>query len=106
MAKTNEKQIHLILYDFGSTDANLKEILQQATFEHSYMRNEQRFSKVIGLNRAVTSIQEKDPIIFVLDLQLQLPLFLFDYIRKVSRSFRPYTNIITDHPFYQHHALL
>ncbi|XP_066932285.1 uncharacterized protein [Clytia hemisphaerica] len=82
MAHTNERHIHLILYDFGSTDANLKEILQQATFEHSYMRNEQKFSKVIGLNRAVSSIQEEDPIIFILDLQLQLPIFLFDYIRK------------------------
>ena len=87
---TKERNIHLILYDFGSTDANLEEILHQAKFEHSYMRTERTFSKVIGLNRAVSSIQEKDPIIFVLDLQLQLPLFLFDYIRKVNRLILKY----------------
>ena len=81
---TKEKNIHLVLYDFNSTDDNVKNILRDCRFAYTYHSNHGRFSKVIGLNRAVSAIEAKDPIIFVLDLQLQLPMFLFDYVRKVG----------------------
>jgi len=80
---TKEKNIHLVLYDFNSTDAGTSDILRGCRFPYTLHKNHGRFSKVIGLNRAVSAIEAEDPLIFVLDLQLQLPLFLFDYIRKV-----------------------
>ena len=86
--RTLEHNIHLIVYDFNSTDESIPDILTKSRFPYTFMQNkeERRFSKVIGLNRAVSnSIVEGDPIIFILDLQLQLPYFLFDYIRKVSQ---------------------
>ena len=81
---TNEKHIHLIMIDFNSTDAILEDILKNAIFPYTLLKQSGLFSKVKGLNLAVNSIKEDDALVFIFDLHLQFPNYLFDYIRKVS----------------------
>lgn len=79
---TGEKQIHLIMVDFNSTDAILENILKEANFPYTLLKRPGKFCKVRGLNVAVKSISEEDALMFIMDLHLQIPLFIFDYIRK------------------------
>ncbi|XP_065659547.1 uncharacterized protein LOC100206109 [Hydra vulgaris] len=103
---TGEKSLHLIVVDYESNDGNVSEILTSTKFPYTLLLKKGNFSKVKGLNAAVKSIIEDDALMFVLDLQIQIPLFLFDSIRK--HTFKGQTTYVPvmlrlgcgQHPFY------
>ena len=52
---------------------------------HTYVRIEEKiFNKVKALNIGLDHVTDDDSIAFVLDLHLQLPIYMFDRARKVN----------------------
>lgn len=82
ITKTNEKNIRLILIDYNSTDANIRDILASYNVPFKLVKvGGSLFNKVKSLNIALSHVTN-DEIAFVLDLHLELPLNLFDRMRK------------------------
>ena len=95
--------LHLI--DYNSIDGDYEQILKKSKLKYKYYNppkensKEQaleeisttkanasapvRFNKVKMLNYGIEKVQNKNSIIFILDLHLQLPPNMFDRMRKV-----------------------
>ena len=75
--------------DYNSTDGNYEEILRKSNLKYTYVnpiakeKRNIKFNKVKALNYGIKHVKNNDSIVFVLDLHLQLPLHVFDRIRKV-----------------------
>ena len=84
----------LNVIDFNSTDGNYKQILKSSKLKFKYYNplkdsdkltgNSTKFNKVKMLNYGIKKVKNENSIIFILDLHLQLPLNIFDRIRKVK----------------------
>lgn len=82
-----QMQVKLILVDCGSTDGNYETILKGSGLDHDYLwLDQEEFSKVKALNHGLNHIKDNNSIAFILDLHLQLPVNMFDRIRKVSQK--------------------
>jgi len=95
--------VNVILIDYNSTDGNYQEIMKKSNLKHNYLnpirdeefmnaggkggKNASKFSKVKALNYGIRHVRSSDSIVFILDLHLQLPLNIFDRIRKVNNCF-------------------
>ena len=86
--RTNDRKLHLIIADFYSQDIDVKKLLERSKLNFTFFNMEGNFSKVTALNQGVARIPDKDSIVFVMDLQLQIPDHIFDQTRKVSSSSR------------------
>jgi len=68
--------------------SNLKHTYLNPIRDEEFMnaggKNASKFSKVKALNYGIKHIRSSDSIAFMLDLHLQLPLNIFDRIRKVG----------------------
>ena len=84
--RTNDRNLHLIVVDFHSTDADLKGYLQRSKLNYTFLQMKGNFSKVKGLNEGVRHIPTNDSIVFVMDLHLQIPDHIFDQARKVGKD--------------------
>ena len=83
-------QVVLNLIDYNSTDGDYEQILKSSKLKFKYInpirdsKFSGKFSKVKALNYGIKRVKNENSIIFILDLHLQLPLNIFDRIRKVS----------------------
>ena len=80
----NDNNLHLIVMDFNSTDGNITELLKNSNINYTLINMDGPFNKVVALNKAASGIDDES-IVFVLDLHLEIPLHLFDQVRKVSK---------------------
>ena len=87
IARTSDKNLHLITVDFYSTDADLRAYLARSKLNYTFLQMKGNFSKVTGLNEGVRHIPDNDSIVFVMDLQLKIPDHIFDQARKVCLEF-------------------
>ena len=78
-----DNNLHLIVVDFNSTDGNITKLLESSYLNYTLINMGEPFNKVIGLNKGASGVNN-DSIVFVLDLHLEMPLHLFDQVRKVS----------------------
>ena len=85
------------LIDYNSTDGNYEQILKSSKLKYKYLnpvRNTDKldepvkFNKVKALNYGIQHVENENSIIFILDLHLQLPLNIFDRIKKVRAEKR------------------
>ena len=98
-------QVVLHLIDYNSKDGDYEQILKKSNLRYKYynapMESSKgkaleeiittkgnvsapvRFNKVKMLNYGIKKVQNKNSIIFILDLHLQLPPNMFDRMRKV-----------------------
>ena len=84
----------LNVIDFNSTDGNYEQILKSSKLKFKYYNplkdsdkpngNSTKFNKVKMLNYGIKKVKNENSVIFILDLHLQLPLNIFDRIRKVN----------------------
>lgn len=73
--------------DCDSKDGDYKSMLGKSNLTYQYVRMSDRvFSKVKALNGGLEKVKDDNSIVFVLDLHLQVPLNIFDRIRKVSMA--------------------
>ncbi len=87
--RTGDEKLHLIVVDFYSTDVDVEKLLKKSKLSFSFLQMPGNFSKVRALNKAVEMIPGDDGIVFVMDLQLQIPDHIFDQSRKVVTIFPP-----------------
>lgn len=75
------------MIDFNSTDGDVAAMLNSYSVPHLYVRvdTNSSFNKVKSLNIGLSHVTDDESIVFVLDLHLQLPLNIFDRVRKVSK---------------------
>lgn len=84
MKKTNDKNVKIHIIDYDSNDESVESILEQYSVPYKYTNMISKiFNKVKGINQALLSVPE-DEIAFILDLHLELPLNIFDRIRKFT----------------------
>eukprot|EP00795_Rhopilema_esculentum_P015639 gene15639-6923_t len=80
--RTGDRNLHLVTVDFYSTDGDLQSLLKNSKLNYTFLQLTGKFSKVVGLNEGVRHIPRNDSIVFVMDLQLQIPDHIFDQARK------------------------
>ena len=72
------------MVDFHSQDSDVKKMLQESKLNFTVLQMTGNFSKVRALNEGVRRVPDNNSLIFIMDLQLQLPDHIFDQSRKVS----------------------
>ena len=85
---TGDENVRLVIFDYNSSDINLKQELALRKLPPYTVISEQAqyYSRTKSFNRAVEQVHDPQTIVFTLDLHLDLPTTLFDDIRKVSDS--------------------
>ena len=85
---TGDENVQLVIFDYNSSDINLKHELALRKLPPYTVISEQaeHYSRTKSFNRAVEQVHDPQTIVFTLDLHLDLPTTLFDDIRKVSDS--------------------
>uniref|UniRef100_A0A7M5XCJ4 Hexosyltransferase n=1 Tax=Clytia hemisphaerica TaxID=252671 RepID=A0A7M5XCJ4_9CNID len=94
MEQTKETNVILNLIDYNSTDGNYEQILKSSKLKYKYLnpvrdtdkldKEPVKFNKVKALNYGIKHVENENSIIFILDLHLQLPLNIFDRIKKMT----------------------
>lgn len=82
---TKDENLHLVLYDYNSTDIDIEEELQKSSFKNYKVLKmaEGKYSRTYSLNRAAEAVSDPHAIIFTLDLHLEIPLSFPNNVRKV-----------------------
>lgn len=83
---TLDENLHVIVYDYNSSDINIQAEFQQSSFKNYKILNspDSSYSRTYSLNRAAQAVQDPNAIIFTLDLHLEIPVLFPDSVRKVS----------------------
>ncbi|XP_066927984.1 uncharacterized protein [Clytia hemisphaerica] len=90
LAEIKDTNVILNLIDYNSTDGDYEQILKASKLKFKYLnpirdsKLSTKFSKVKALNYGIKHVQNENSIVFILDLHLQLPLNIFDRIRKLT----------------------
>ncbi|XP_066929538.1 uncharacterized protein [Clytia hemisphaerica] len=90
LTEIKDTNVILNLIDYNSTDGDYEQILKASKLKFKYMnpirdsKLSTKFSKVKALNYGIKHVQNENSIVFILDLHLQLPLNIFDRIRKLT----------------------
>ena len=99
--------MNIILVDYNSTDGDYEKIMKNSNLRYTYLnpirdeafmkqyKNSSKFSKVRALNYGLKHVLNSDSIVFILDLHLQLPITMFDRIRKVRIKNKPFSYFTT-----------
>ena len=87
-AVTKDENVEVVLFNYESSNIDLEKELAVRILPPCKVINaqEEHYSRSKSLNKGVQEIQDPHTIIFTLDLHLDLPISLFDDIRKVSKS--------------------
>ena len=81
-------QVTLNVIDYNSTDGDVTSLLKNYDVKVRYIKvDDARFNKVKALNIGLRHVSNSNSIVFILDLHLQLPMNIFDRIRKVYVTF-------------------
>eukprot|EP00795_Rhopilema_esculentum_P015640 gene15640-6924_t len=104
--RTGDRNLHLVTVDFHSTDGDLQSLLKNSKLNYTFLQLTGKFSKVVGLNEGVRHIHRNDSIVFIMDLNLQIPDHIFDQARKHTiEGLMTYCPVLlrmpgTEHPEY------
>ncbi|XP_048581351.1 beta-1,4-N-acetylgalactosaminyltransferase 3 isoform X2 [Nematostella vectensis] len=81
---TPEKNFHLVMVDFNTTDIDIDAYLQKSALNRSYtlVRMKGHFFKTLAINTGVATVKDNNSIIFLMDLHITVPSCFFDTIRK------------------------
>jgi len=83
---TGDKNFHVIVADFESEDIDLGKAFDTSLLHsrHTIVSLEGRFSRTIGLSKAVERVPSEHDILFLFDLHIDVPVDIMDSVRKVS----------------------
>ncbi|XP_048580692.1 N-acetyl-beta-glucosaminyl-glycoprotein 4-beta-N-acetylgalactosaminyltransferase 1 isoform X2 [Nematostella vectensis] len=81
---TPERNFHLVIVDFNTTDINIEDYLKKSALNKSYtfVKMKGSFFKTLALNTGVATVKDNNSIVFLMDLHITWPLCFFDVIRK------------------------
>ena len=83
--ETNDTNLHVIIYDYNSSDINLEEVLKQSSLiNYMLIRQSGAYSRTQSFTEAVNLVSDPQTIIFMVDLHLHIASPLINNIRKVS----------------------
>ena len=84
--ETADENLHVIVYDYDSTDIDIEAAFQQTSFKnYLILKNpDSKYSRTYSLNRAAESVKDPNAIVFTLDLHLEIPPLFPNSVRKVS----------------------
>ncbi|XP_031552026.1 beta-1,4-N-acetylgalactosaminyltransferase 3-like [Actinia tenebrosa] len=81
---TKERNFHLVMIDFNSTDFEAEKYLQESVLRNSFtfLKKGGRFFKTEAINEGAATVKDPNSIIFLMDLHITVPPCFFDIIRK------------------------
>ena len=83
--KTKDFNFNVVITEFDGIDIDLTEALKKSEIPHyQHVRLQGHFQKAWGLQLAANMVTEPNSILFVMDLQLDIPYHFLDDVRKVS----------------------
>ena len=84
--ETKDDHLHVVIYDFGSPDIDLKEAFERSTLQnYHFIIKPGRYSRTESFSKAIQSIKNPDAIVVTIDLHLDIGSQTINDIRKVSR---------------------
>ena len=83
---TGDENLHVIVYDYNSTNIDIEAAFQQSLFKNYKIlfNPDSKYSRTYSLNRAADAVTDPNAIVFTLDLHLEIPLSFANNVRKVS----------------------
>ena len=85
LKESNDSNLHVIIYDYNSSDINLKKVLRESSLT-SYMilRESGEYSRTRSFTEAINLVSDPHSIVVMLDLHLDVETPFINNIRKVS----------------------
>lgn len=85
LKETNDSNLHVIIYDYNSSDINLKKVLRESSLtRYMFLREAGEYSRTQSFTEAINLISDPHSIIVMLDLHLDVQTPFINNIRKVS----------------------
>ena len=83
--ETNDPNLHVIIYDYNSTDINLEKVLKESSLtNYMFLRENGEYSRTQSFTEAINLVSDPHSIIFMVDLHLDIATPFINNIRKVS----------------------
>ena len=84
MQETNDDHLHVVIYDFGSPDIDIKQALQRSILKnYHFIINPGPYSRAKSFSEAIKSVDDPDAIVVTIDLHLDIGSQTISDIRKV-----------------------
>jgi len=85
LKETKDSNLHVIIYDYNSSDINLKKVLRESSLtSYMFMRESGEYSRTQSFTEAINLVSDPHSIIVMLDLHLDVATPFINNIRKVS----------------------
>ena len=85
LKETNDSNLHVIIYDFNSSDINLKKVLRESSLtSYMFLRESGEYSRTHSFTEAINLVSDPHSIIVMLDLHLDVATPFINDVRKVS----------------------
>ena len=83
--ETNDPNLHVIIYDYNSSDINLEKVLRESSLTNYMLLSESgEYSRTRSFTKAINLVSDPRSIILMLDLHLDIEAPFVNNIRKVS----------------------
>ncbi|KAJ7380350.1 hypothetical protein OS493_008802 [Desmophyllum pertusum] len=81
--ETNDPNLHVIIYDYNSSDINLEKVLKESSLtNYMFLRESGGYSRTRSFTEAINLVSDPHSIIFMLDLHLDIGTPFINNIRK------------------------
>jgi len=83
--ETKDSNLHVIVYDYNSSDINLEKVLRGSSLtSYMFLRESGEYSRTQSFTKAINLVSDPHSIIVMLDLHLDVAAPFINNIRKVS----------------------
>lgn len=87
LMETHDPNLHVIIFDYNSSDINLNKVLRQSSLtNYMLLIRDGEYSRTRSFTEAINLVSDPHSIIFMVDLHLHISSPLINSIRKVSLS--------------------
>ena len=87
LQETKDEHLHVVVYDFGSQDIDLRQAFQwSALNNYHFITKPGNYSRTISFTEAIESIKDPNAIVVTIDLHLDIGSQLINDVRKVRRE--------------------
>ena len=85
LKETNDSNLHVIIYEYNSSDINLEKVLRESSLtKYMFLRETGEYSRTQSFTEAINLVSDPHSIIVMLDLHLDVETPFINNIRKVS----------------------
>lgn len=84
LKESNDSNLHVIIYDYNSSDINLKKVLRESSLaSYLFLIESGEYSRTRSFSKAINLVSDPHSIIVMLDLHLDVETPFINNIRKV-----------------------